>query len=110
MHRFAIHDRFERIAIAALLAMALLCAQAAGLRHAIGHAGLHAATVHQDDGAGFEHSCELVEAAALAPGLPTPCYSPAMLPGGPVLALWLAFASWHAPLSLAFSSRAPPRG
>lgn len=113
MRRFAAKNGFERLAVAMLLAIALLCAQMSGLRHAIAHAGLPAAAMHDashhEGGAGAEHSCQSVDAATLAAGIPVPCYLPALLPGSAVLALWLAFASWDAPFSLHFSSRAPPR-
>lgn len=101
--------------IAALLAIVILCAQWGGLTHRIVHAGLQqqASMPGIDASAGIdkaiEHSCMLLDAAALGAGLATPSYMPGMLPGAKVLALWSAFASWDAPLFCQFLSRAPPR-
>ena len=54
------------------------------------------------------HSCALFDGTALAD---TVAIVPFILPApscARVLALWLAFTSWDAPLVLHFSSRAPP--
>ncbi len=104
----------SRTLIAALLAIVVLCAQWVGLSHRIAHAGLQQSAVSslmQADNPfdkSAEHSCILFDAATLASGVNTPPYTAALLPGAPVLALWLAFASWDAPLRCHFSSRAPP--
>ncbi len=111
-------------ALAILLAMALLFAQALGLLHNIAHAGLphgHSqADVRQeawelalfghaaDDEHGDHHACAEYDAAAIADGIhiQSPLLVP--IPSTHVLAVWHAFASWNAPLLIGFSSRAPP--
>ena len=55
------------------------------------------------------HSCVEYDAASGAAGIHVHFFSPALIPGAQVLALWQAFASWDAPLVCHFSSRAPPR-
>lgn len=112
-------------ALAILLALALLFAQALGLLHNIAHAGLPhghsqadarqearelALFGHAADGDehGDHHACAEYDAAAIAHGIHI---QPAILipvPSTNVLAVWHAFASWNAPLLIGFSSRAPP--
>lgn len=109
----------SRTVIAALLALAILCAQWVGVSHRIAHAGLQQpafssaflpdSQANESADRSAEHSCLLLDAAALSAALGTPPLTAAVLPGAPVLALWLAFASWDAPLLCHFSSRAPPR-
>jgi hypothetical protein len=55
------------------------------------------------------HSCVEYDAASGASGIHVHFFSPPLIPGVQVLALWQAFASWDAPLACHFSSRAPPR-
>ena len=55
------------------------------------------------------HSCVEYDAAAGAAGIHAGFFSPPLIPGAQVLALWQAFASWDAPAVCHFSSRAPPR-
>lgn len=104
---------------ALLLALALLFAQWLGLAHRIEHAGVaQAAQQAQVDESSrqadasydksLNHSCSLLDAAALASVLHSPAVSLAVLPGAQVLALWVAFASWDAPFLRFFCSRAPP--
>jgi hypothetical protein len=104
--------RSIHFATAILLAMALLLAQWIGLHHGIRHAGLQhslpsAAQIEADDG-DAHHSCIAFDAAALADSISVPPYLAPLLTGVRVLALWTAFASWDAPFTLYFSSRAPP--
>lgn len=108
-------DRSVHIALAALLATAILCAQWAGFAHRIAHADLQhpiaaaAAGIQSSIDKAVEHSCLLLDSASLAASLTTPPYNAGLLPGTAVLALWSAFASWDAPFVCYFSSRAPPR-
>ncbi|MDQ7969034.1 MAG: hypothetical protein REI95_05265 [Oxalicibacterium faecigallinarum] len=98
----------------ALLVLALLCAQWAGLHHRIEHAGLISPhvlqTIEAEDNHQPEatHSCILFDGISLADATPLLPVSLPLLPGARVLALWHAFASWDAPLLCHFSSRAPP--
>lgn len=55
------------------------------------------------------HSCVEYDAAAGAAGIHVRLFTPPLIPGVQVLALWQAFASWDAPVVCHFSSRAPPR-
>ncbi|MFL9876791.1 hypothetical protein PQR63_00230 [Herbaspirillum rhizosphaerae] len=55
------------------------------------------------------HSCVEYDAASSASGIHVHFFSPPLIPGAQVLALWQAFASWDAPLACHFFSRAPPR-
>jgi len=98
----------------ALLVLALLCAQWAGLHHRIEHAGLQhqsalqthdAEDDHQQE---LKHSCILFDGISLADSSPMPPVALPLMPGTRILALWRAFASWDAPLLCHFSSRAPP--
>jgi len=108
----------QRLAPSALLlVVALLFAQWLGLAHRIEHVrpaqqAPHAASIVQADTAGYdkslEHSCALFDATTLANILHSPAVSLPVLPGAQILALWVAFASWDAPVLLHFSSRAPP--
>lgn len=126
-------------AVIVLLVMSLLFAQMLGFVHGIAHAGWAPGTVHSlisdalfDEGdeahaepaaaaAAFgshdshphahdlHHSCVAYDAAALSAGVHVDFPPLPLLPPVRVLALWLAFASWDAPLNCHFSSRAPPR-
>ncbi|WP_231502504.1 hypothetical protein [Herbaspirillum sp. RV1423] len=119
------------------LSLALLFSQFLGLAHGIAHAGWagsidrpgHAAfdaalfnyvddadddldDVDGKQGAGHgkhHHSCVEYDAASGATGIHAGVFSPPLIPGVRVLALWQAFASWDAPAVCHFSSRAPPR-
>lgn len=101
-----------RAALAALLLVALLFAQWAGLQHRIAHAGWlsfqPAATAQFDGGESAQHSCAAFDAATLADNIHTVALRTPLLTSAPVLGLWIAFASWDAPLTRYFSSRAPP--
>lgn len=55
------------------------------------------------------HSCVEYDAASGTAGIHVHFFSPPLIPGVQVLALWQAFASWDAPVVCHFSSRAPPR-
>lgn len=126
-------------AVIALLAMSLLFAQMLGFVHGIAHAGWAPGTVHSlisdalfDEGEeehaasaatadgldshdslphahDLHHSCVAYDAAALSAGVHFDFPPLPLLPPVRMLALWLAFASWDAPLNCHFSSRAPPR-
>ncbi len=135
---FARRRRSGRMGLALALAAMLLFSQWLGLLHGIAHAGwpeqAHASSVasfnaalfnyvdvgaansaSSDDGkhhAAHEkshHSCVEYDAAAGAAGIHAGFFSPPLIPGTQVLALWQAFASWDAPAVCHFSSRAPPR-
>jgi hypothetical protein len=125
--------------IAAMLVIAMLCAQWAGMAHRIGHAdrvgavnllaGDSSANAEEDLAANslgrataalpaFEsqtgsseeaHSCALLDAASLGAGIHSRPFQLLPMPGVQVLALWAAFASWQSPFAFHFSSRAPPR-
>jgi hypothetical protein len=104
-----------------VLVMALLCAQWMGLRHSIAHAGWpqgqqsvgsssssFSLQVGTDQDGDVHHSCLAFDAATLADSVYTVPFNTALVPNLHVLAQWVAFASWHAPLVCHFSSRAPP--
>jgi hypothetical protein len=120
--------------VIAMLAMSLLFAQMLGFVHGIAHAGWAPGTVHslisdalfdeaeptsvstaQDahvhgpHAHDLHHSCVAYDAAALSAGVHFSFPPLPLLPPLRVLALWLAFSSWDAPLNCHFSSRAPPR-
>ncbi|HZG19062.1 MAG TPA: hypothetical protein VE092_03520 [Herbaspirillum sp.] len=120
--------------VIAMLAMSLLFAQMLGFVHGIAHAGWAPGTVHslisdalfdeaeptsvstgQDAHAhgphahDLHHSCVAYDAAALSAGVHFDFPPLPLLPPVRLLALWLAFSSWDAPLNCHFSSRAPPR-
>lgn len=57
----------------------------------------------------LHHSCVAYDAAALSAGVHFDFPPLPLLPPVRLLALWLAFASWDAPLNCHFLSRAPPR-
>jgi hypothetical protein len=99
-----------------LLVMALLLAQWSGLAHSINHAylgGIQAIislavdSNHTDD-TSSRHSCVAFDAAAVADTLHVTGYAASAFASARTLALWVAFASWDAPLICHFSSRAPP--
>jgi len=99
------------IVIATLLAMVLLCAQWMGLAHRIAHAGWQQnpdVQIQSDRGGESHHSCLAFDAATLADTIYTASFTTQPLPNAHVLALWIAFASWDAPFTAYFSSRAPP--
>lgn len=103
-------NRAAAFPTALLLAVAVLFAQWLGMHHRIEHADrVHVEQVgtatHDGD---TDHSCQLYDAASLADMAPFfPCIAP-LLASVRVLALWSAFRSWHAPLTLHFQSRGPP--
>jgi hypothetical protein len=113
----------------ALLLAMLLFSQWMGMQHRIAHAGWingqpsamqFAAVDVSDTGAdagefangGHEgrkqHSCSLVDGTALADTLTSFLFLPPPADCAKVLALWLAYQSWDAPLNSFFLSRAPP--
>jgi hypothetical protein len=55
------------------------------------------------------HSCIEYDAASGAIGIHAGFFTPPLMPGVQVLALWQAFVSLDAPVFCHFSSRAPPR-
>lgn len=65
-----------------------------------------AGKVHAHD---LHHSCVAYDAAALSAGVHVDFPPLPLLPPVRLVALWLAFASWDAPLNCHFHSRAPPR-
>lgn len=108
--------RSTRYLVAFLLTLAMVFAHWQGLAHRIAHATQYSsvaldtavngsAASHQQT---VPHSCIAFDAATVAPALDTPACTIAILPAGRVLALWIAFDSWHAPFTPYFSSRAPP--
>lgn len=104
--------RSTHFAFAVMLMMAVLFAQWVGLNHGIRHAGLQQspasfAQIEGDEGEA-QHSCIAFDAATLADSIPLAPYLAPLLTGARVLALWIAFASWNAPFTPYFSSRAPP--
>lgn len=54
------------------------------------------------------HSCALFDAATLADTAPAITIALPLQTSAKIFALWLAFTSWDAPHTCAFSSRAPP--
>jgi hypothetical protein len=108
--------RSARFVIALMLTLAMICAHWQGLAHRIAHASPHAALTgdlgkHSSSPAhpkAVQHSCLAYDAATVSPALHTPACTAAALPAGRVLAQWAAFASWDAPFTPYFSSRAPP--
>ncbi|MFJ9535243.1 hypothetical protein [Herbaspirillum sp. NPDC101396] len=135
---FARRSRSGRMGLALALAAMLLFSQWLGLSHGIAHAGWpgqeHVSSVASFNAALFNyvdvgtansassadgkhhaahekshHSCVEYDAAAGAAGIHAGFFSPPLIPGTQVLALWQAFASWDAPAVCHFSSRAPPR-
>jgi hypothetical protein len=101
-----------RSAVAFALAAVLLFAQWSGLAHRIDHAPLaviHAQSDLSDDhDTEPNHSCVAFDAAAVADAIHLPPFVAPLLASTHVLALWVAFNSWDAPLVRHFSSRAPP--
>lgn len=93
--------------------IAVLFAQWMGLDHRIKHAVWpdSVASIGQidSDDSNAYHSCIAFDAAALADSISLNPYLAPLLTGTQVLALWAAFASWDAPFSIYFSSRAPPQ-
>lgn len=114
MRPFQSVSRKNDLVTAILLAAIIVFMQWAGLQHGVRHAGFKHSpasttsyTINVDDG-DTRHSCIAFDAAALADSFPfAPCLLP-LLTGVRMLALWNAFASWDAPFTLNFSSRAPP--
>jgi hypothetical protein len=117
MYRRNVSDSTRNIAFSALLTVALLFAQWTGLGHRIIHGGLQgtqlsslpaASLTMQWDDIKSHHSCVAFDAATLADGANSASFVAALLPNLGVIVLWVAFASWYAPLICHFSSRAPP--
>jgi len=102
----------------------LLFSQWMGMQHRIAHAGwingqpaaLQSASVNSADAdiatgeheGRKTHSCSLVDGMALADTLTPFLFLPPAADCAKVLALWLAYQSWDAPLASFFLSRAPP--
>lgn len=113
-----------RVVLAVLLLAMLLFSQWMGMRHRIAHAGWingHPAVMQaadknpqgeiggdQDGDSRKPHSCSLVDGTALADTVTVFLFLPPMPDCVKVLALWLAYQSWDAPLTRFFFSRAPP--
>lgn len=108
--------RSARLVIVMMLTLAMVCAHWQGLAHRIAHASQHVAMAGDpgmhasspSDTKAVPHSCLAYDAATVSPALHTPACTTAVLPAGRVLAQWAAFASWNAPFTPYFSSRAPP--
>ena len=113
--------RFQHAAPAPVLALMLICAilfsQWLGLTHSIVHAAwenkqstslTHITSVIEGGGKAH-HSCAAFDDATLAAAIYSVPLNLPPLPGKHLLALWQAFASWHAPFTCHFSPRAPPR-
>lgn len=105
----------NRVAIVILLTIAMVFAHWQGLSHRVAHAWQSRAAAEVDVAApsgshqkAYTHSCLAYDAATVAPALHSPGCTTGLLPGGRVLAQWAAFASWDAPFTPYFSSRAPP--
>jgi hypothetical protein len=116
------HDA-ARVGFAALLLAMLLFSQWLGMQHRIAHAGwidghpaaMQAADVQVQGALGTTdsdgrkpHSCSLVDGTALADTAAVFLFLPPAPDCIKVLALWLAYQSWDAPLTHFFFSRAPP--
>lgn len=103
-----------RLVILTGLMAAVLLSQWIGLQHGIKHAGwqqhgaMAQAGTDNNSTDGTHHSCIAFDAATLADSAPVPACTALTIPGAQVLALWIAFASWDAPVTFYFSSRAPP--
>ncbi|MEO7031281.1 MAG: hypothetical protein ABI075_02930 [Burkholderiaceae bacterium] len=101
-----------------LLVLALLFAQWNGFNHRIQHAfwqqlsGISTFSQANTDGSTNlvtpHHSCLDFDAATLAVTIYSAPFVGPTLPNVQVLALWIAFASWTAPFTRHFLSRAPP--
>lgn len=104
---------------AALLMLAMLAGQWAGLEHRISHAWLATPMLQQaqdaasidsgDRDQGAAHSCDLFDAAALAAGMGGAYHYASCLRAARDWTHGLPLHSWHAAVSTPFSSRAPPR-
>ena len=97
--------------LASLLVLALLLAQWSGFNHRIIHAGvqgINAASDSENFRDAAHHSCVAFDAAALAATIHSALFAVPPLPNVHALVLWLAPASWRAPFSPHFLSRAPP--
>ncbi|HEY8607390.1 MAG TPA: hypothetical protein VIM12_09800 [Noviherbaspirillum sp.] len=122
MHRLRTHRRLADCALAALLLLALLAAQWTGWQHRIAHAGFERAQVAahafaaigtpdaapDDTLAHGDHSCLLLDAAALGTGLHAAIVS---LPPAPAAARagdMEQRPSWRPRFLAHFSPRAPP--
>jgi hypothetical protein len=108
--------RSIRFVMVYILTLAMVFAHWQGLSHRISHASQYqnaagSMLASAPDGShqkALQHSCLAYDAATVAPALNTLSCVAGVLPGGQVLALWSAFASWDAPFTRYFSSRAPP--
>jgi hypothetical protein len=109
------------MALAIAMAMVLVMVQALGLLHGIVHAGgqqqagysapafsLSLSRNTADFPGDLRHSCAAFDEATLPAALHGPVISTPVVANLHCLALWLAFASWDAPFSHYFTSRAPP--
>lgn len=110
----------HRTLLVAILIVALLCSHWQGLTHRIAHAsralgGSDATLVLQssaktapDSEQAAGHSCLAFDAACVGAFLATSPFQLAARRHTAVLATWIAFISYLAPVRLHFSSRAPP--
>jgi hypothetical protein len=111
-----ISDRVLRHAILLLMALALLFAQRAGLNHGIAHplkqqsqaVGACAEGTACGDREHTTHSCAAFDAATVADAIHVGPSSTPAADSPQMLALWVAFTSWDAPVVPSFSPRAPP--
>jgi hypothetical protein len=97
------------------LALSLLFAQFTGQRHRIDHAkwqesaGIYQLVQSQYDGYDHkDHSCITFDAATLADAIGAALVLVLLAAGLHMLAQWIAFISWDAPVTRYFLSRAPP--
>ena len=97
------------------ITLSLLFAQFAGQYHRIEHtqwrgdASLHRLVQLSSDGDDNKsHSCLTFDAATLADALGAAPPVALLLEGTHLLAQWIAFISWDAPVAHHFLSRAPP--
>ena len=102
--------------------MSLLFAQCLGLAHGVFHSGINQQQTHtistgmlvnqfassKDDSENAPHSCAAFEDATLAATVHVAPRTFMPLPSNAVISLWQAYASWRAPFTCHFSSRAPP--
>ena len=113
------HLRWNHKALATVLVLAMLLAQWSGFNHRVMHGGgqgndeisaaaFAGSTAAGESGKSAHHSCVAFDAAALGATIYSPPFAGPLLPNVQVLALWLAFASWSAPFTCHFLSRAPP--
>jgi hypothetical protein len=105
---------FIRLTSIFSIVVSLLFTQFVGERHRIEHAqwqhsGLLKVATSQYGPSDKHHSCIDFDASTLADAIGTAIIIALLAAGTHVLAQWLAFISWQAPVKRYFLSRAPPR-